>query len=250
MERALKSRRLGVGPAVLLVHGGAGPEMTWERQEELAERWTLVVPWRRGYPPNPPVERQDWEEDAADLIALASDRPHLVGFSYGGVGAAVAVEREPERFRSLTLVEAPLWSAAVANDPEVQALAELSERFVERIAAGDSPPAEFLGLAGMARERSPRADAELDRLLQIARGMRSPGEAAPDLAAIGAALPTLVVSGDHSPGLERLCDAVAADLGAERAVIPGAGHAVPRAPGFNERLERFLIAAERRVSAL
>jgi pimeloyl-ACP methyl ester carboxylesterase len=70
---ALAVRRLGSGPEVLLVHGGAGPEMTWERQAELAESFALVVPWRRGYPPNPPVERQDWEADAEDLLALAGD---------------------------------------------------------------------------------------------------------------------------------------------------------------------------------
>jgi len=29
-------------------------------------------------------------------------------------------------------------------------------------------------------------------------------------------------------------------LGAERAVLPGAGHSIPRAPGYAERLEVFL----------
>jgi len=32
-------------------------------------------------------------------------------------------------------------------------------------------------------------------------------------------------------------------MGAERAVLPGAGHSIPRAPGFNERLEDFLERA-------
>jgi pimeloyl-ACP methyl ester carboxylesterase len=236
---ALAVRRLGSGPEVLLVHGGAGPEMTWERQAELAESFALVVPWRRGYPPNPPVERQDWEADAEDLLALAGDGAHLVGFSYGGLGAALAAERAPGRFRSLTLIETPIWNAA-PGDPDVARLIALSERFADTVSAGEPPPAEFLALAGMAPDASPRAASEFEGLIEIARGMRSPGEAAPDLAAIGAAMPTLVVSGDHSPGIERLSDAIATRLGGERSVLPGAGHAVARAPGFNRILVEFL----------
>jgi pimeloyl-ACP methyl ester carboxylesterase len=238
----LATRRLGSGPELVLVHGGAGPELTWERQDDLAAEFTLVIPWRRGYPPNPPVERQDWEADAEELRALAGEGSHLVGFSYGGLGAAVAAEREPATFASLTLIEVPLWAAA-AGDPQVEALVELSERFAANLAADEAPPPEFLELAGMTPTGSSRAAEELPALVEIAHGMRSPAEARPDLRAVGKAMPCLVVSGDHHPGMERLCDAVAAQLGAERVALPGAGHAVPRAPGFNRALARFLQAA-------
>jgi pimeloyl-ACP methyl ester carboxylesterase len=241
--RAIEARRTGTGPEVLLVHGGAGPELTWERQDELAERFSLVIPWRRGYPPNPPVDRQDFEKDAEDLLALATEGTHLVGFSYGGLGAAIAAERVPGRFASLTLIETPLWRVEV-DDPEVRQVVELSSRFVEASGSGAPPPPEFLELASMAPGGSPRAAAELARVVDIARGMRSPAEAAVDLPRIGAAMPSMVVSGDHSAGLERLCDAIAAELGAERAVLPGSGHAVPRADGFNSRLAGFVEAAE------
>jgi hypothetical protein len=60
-----------------------------------------------------------------------------------------------------------------------------------------------------------------------------------------ARIPALVVSGVHHDALERLCDTVAAQLGAQRARLPGAGHAVQRAPGFNSVLEKFLTASER-----
>lgn len=49
---------------MILVHGGAGAELTWEMQDQLAARWTLVIPWRRGFGPSPPAERQDFEVDA------------------------------------------------------------------------------------------------------------------------------------------------------------------------------------------
>jgi hypothetical protein len=77
-----------------------------------------------------------------------------------------------------------------------------------------------------------------------AHGGRLPGEARPAFELIrAAAVPSLVASGDHTPGLERICDALAAALAAERLVAPGAGHFVAAAPQFAERLERFLVAS-------
>ena len=64
-------------------------------------------------------------------------------------------------------------------------------------------------------------------------------------AALAAApFPKLVVSGGHDPAFDAVCDVLEQRLGAERAVIPGAGHSVQRtgAP-FNERLETFLRSA-------
>ncbi len=60
-----------------------------------------------------------------------------------------------------------------------------------------------------------------------------------------APLPKLVVSGAHSAVFDAVCDVLEKELGAERAVIPGAGHSVPRtgAP-FNDRLQAFLSSAE------
>jgi len=59
--------------------------------------------------------------------------------------------------------------------------------------------------------------------------------------------PVLVVSGGHSAAFEAVCDALAAALSAERAVIRGRGHTVPStgAP-YNDRLEGFLRAAKAR----
>ena len=56
--------------------------------------------------------------------------------------------------------------------------------------------------------------------------------------------PKLVVSGAHHAAFDAICDALERDLGAERAVLPGAGHAVQRAPGFNDVLADFLERAE------
>lgn len=60
-----------------------------------------------------------------------------------------------------------------------------------------------------------------------------------------APFPKLVVSGAHGSVFDAVCDMLEAELGAERAVIPGAGHSVPStSEAFNERLEALLNAAE------
>src|SRR4051794_34299555 len=205
--------RLGSGPAVLLLHGGAGPELTWERQRELAERWSLIVPTRRGFPRSAPAARQDFEVDAEDVGRLLTKRTHLVGFSYGGLGVTLATEREPELVRSLTLIETPLYLVA-PDDPAVRDIAETGGAFLAE---------------------------EAEELMEPVPEIRSPSEARPDLDAIAAAgIPAMVVSGGHNDGIEALNDALAERLNARREVVPGAGHAVPRAPDFNDVLESFL----------
>ena len=79
------------------------------------------------------------------------------------------------------------------------------------------------------------------------------GEAAVDLTPPWPRRPMLSLIREHAgvdvhpsmpaEKLERICDEVAAALGAERTVHPGAGHFVAAAPGFAERLERFLAAS-------
>ena len=57
---------------------------------------------------------------------------------------------------------------------------------------------------------------------------------------------TLVISGGHSAVFESICDLLTTELNAERDVLSGAGHAVPRlGHAFNQRLEKFLRAQTR-----
>ncbi|RJO70168.1 alpha/beta fold hydrolase [Nocardia panacis] len=243
----LSVRRSGSGPSVVLVHGGMPARVTWSRQSDLESRWSLIIPSRRGFPPSPAASWQDFFVDAEDLVELIDQEPeavHLVGFSYGGLGSCLAAEQVPHRIRSLTLIEVPLWVAA-DGDESVRELAALTTRFA---ADADDRQAEreFFSLAGVDENMSAGAD-DIRRALELARRHRDPWEATPRFEVLAAAgLAALVVSGDSHPALERLCDAVADLLGAERACVPGAGHAVPRAPGFNSVLETFLAAAERR----
>jgi pimeloyl-ACP methyl ester carboxylesterase len=239
------ARRSGTGPPVVLVHGGLPARVTWACQSVLEARWSLIVPSRRGFSPSPAAPWQDFLADADDLAQLIAEVPggaHLVGFSYGGLGACIAAERLPHRVRSLTLIEAPLWTVA-EEDESVRGLAALADRF----ASADDARAEreFLALAGVGRKLLAGEEDDIRQAMDLTRKFRSPREARPRFDAIAeAGIPTLVVSGDHNGALERLCDAVATRVGAQRARVRGAGHAVQRAPGFNTMLEEFLTAAE------
>ena len=127
--------------------------------------------------------------------------------------------------------------AAEEQDPEVDA--RDLEKLLTREPAhcvGFQTGAAGLALAGA---RSP----DVVRSLTL---IEPPPFETPDAleALAGASLPILVLSGKHDPAVEATCDSLAQRLGADRERLPGAGHAVPRAEGFNARLERFLFAAE------
>src|SRR5438552_1239948 len=240
---AMRVETIGTGPRLVLVHGSVGNgRSTWEAQLELADRFTLVIPDRPGSPPNPPVERVDFEEHAPLVAELLADGAHLVGHSYGGVISLYAAGLRPDAVRSLTVIEPPAFG--IADHPDV-------DRLVGRLAvlwsdAGPTDPAVFLSefssrVIGRAvppdRELSP----ELEQGVRTLMVERNPWEADPPLDALARApFPKLVVSGGHSVAFDAVCDVLERRLGAERAVLPGAAHSAQRAPGFNETLVRFL----------
>jgi pimeloyl-ACP methyl ester carboxylesterase len=159
----------------VLVHGGAGPVETWELQRSLASRWELWIPRRRGFGASPSGP-QDFEVDALDLLELIADSPaHVVGFSYGGVGAAVAAASAPGSFLSLTIIEAPLYFLA-RGDPDVDRLERISNEF---LAQGFDAPAElvreFLATAAFPLPPGVEPPPAVVALVDAARGGRPPG---------------------------------------------------------------------------
>jgi pimeloyl-ACP methyl ester carboxylesterase len=228
----------GSGPRLVLVHGSGG-NSGWPAQRPLAERYTLVMPTRTGYPPNPPLERIDFDLQADELLEVLEPGDHLFGHSYGGIVALLAAKSAD--LRSLTLAEppafgvarehpavaelvgkvAPLWPAELEPEPFLRA-------FVERIGAGpyNAP--------------SPLTP-EIESSVRALMAERGPWEAEIPFAELAVApFPKLVVSGANSEAFDAVCDVLEQRLGAERAVLPGAGHSLQRAPGFNARLEEFL----------
>lgn len=221
---------------IVLVHGSVfGGRATWAAQAPLADRFELVVVERPGFPPGPPVERVDFEPDAALVAANLEVGDHLLGHSYGGVVALLAAARAPVRLGSLAVIEPPCTRVA-AGHPAADAFARDGRRWW---AEGPSDPEAFLRgfLATVGSEFDPPSPLP-PPLLQGARALRTergPWEADVPLDALeGLGLPALVASGAHHGGFDAICDVLERRLHAERLVLPGFGHAVQRHPSFNE----------------
>jgi len=233
-------------PRLLFVHGSVvNADLTWSAQKPLTERFDVVAPNRRGFPPGPDVERVDFEDEAVWLAQFLGPRTHLVGHSYGGVVSLLAAARHPELLRSLTVIEPPAFGIARGR-PGV-------DEFIERIdlhwTEGSRDPEEFLrGFLGLVGSSIPQGNFT-PGLVQGARTLmveRSPAEAVIPFDELARArFPKLVVSGGHSAAFDSVCDVLDEGLGAERAVLPGAGHSVQRlGEPFNELLASFVERAE------
>jgi pimeloyl-ACP methyl ester carboxylesterase len=245
--RSVHVEIVGDGPRIVLVHGSVGNgASTWSAQRPLAARFTLVVPDRPGSPPNPPVDRVDFEEQAPLVAELLGDGAHLVGHSYGGVISLYAAGLRPEAVRSLTVIEPPAFGIA-RGDSDVDRLIDALARLWRT--AGAAEPGIFLSeFSSLVIGRPVPPERELSP--EVEQGVRTlmlerpPVEADPPLDALaGGPFPKLVVSGAHSAAFDRVCDVLERRLRAERAVFPGEAHNAQRAPGFNERLVDFLSRA-------
>ena len=228
------------------VHGSVvNAELTWNAQKPLAERFEIVAPNRRGFPPGPDVERVDFADEAVWLEQFLKPATHVVGHSYGGVIALLAAARRPELVRSLTVIEPPAFGVARG----VPAVDELIARIEEHWTRGPRDPGEFLrGFLGLVGSSAPPGNFTPE-LLQGARTLmveRSPAEAEIPLDDLARTpFPKLVVSGGHSPAFEAVCDVLEQRLRAERAVLRGMGHSVQRlGEPFNELLTDFVERAE------
>jgi len=147
--------RRGEGPEILCVHGGASPSTTWTGLEALANRWTLVLASRRGYPPSPPRHGRgaDFDVDAADLLGLFESRPHVVAHSYGVLGTLIAATQRPGNVRSLTLIEPPLYHL-VPDDPDVARLKQAGDAVLTH--GLDADPVLLRELPASGRRRASR----------------------------------------------------------------------------------------------
>jgi pimeloyl-ACP methyl ester carboxylesterase len=222
---------------LLLLHGSVtNAALTWRKQQALAAEYTLVMPDRPGFPPGPPIERVDFEAEVPWLRALVRPGDHLVAQSYGAVVALLAAPHLP--LRSLTVIEPPAFGVA-RGDPAVEAwldavlalpradLRTYVQAFLAHVGAplrlpDPMPPVLQQGAEAFLTERPP-SEAEL------------PLEPLP--------YPVLVVTGAHEPAFDAVADVLQQRLRADRLELPGAGHAVQNARGFNDELVRFLRRA-------
>jgi pimeloyl-ACP methyl ester carboxylesterase len=99
---------IGAGPPILLVHGAGG---SWRQAvllaQDLADRWTVVLPSRAGYGQTPVTSGRDPEEQAAALVALLGalglGAVGIFGVSGGGPSTIAFAIDYPERCRAVVL---------------------------------------------------------------------------------------------------------------------------------------------------
>ena len=237
----------GTGTPVVLVHGSlaTGAE-EWQAQRPLAdEEFRLLVFDRRGYGQSPVAEGEDFLRDAHDIAALMGDGAHLVGHSYGGLGALFAAARRPDATLSLALLEPAVFAlglhqhhlAARALAHEVRALWDQdlpNEDWVIRFlkAVGSDPDAP-----------TPELIAAAVPLVPVLRLVRPFWDSNLPLAELAAApFPKLVISGGHSAGFDAMCDDLAERIGASRAVAAGAGQRDPVHRAASKRVAARAVA--------
>lgn len=230
------------GPVVVLVHGSGAPGWgTFTAQRPLEERFRLVLPHRSGYPPNPALERIDFETQAAEIAAIVEPRSHLVGHSYGGVVSLLAAGQLGARLASLTVIEPPAFGVT-RGDPAVEELIDGIGAIVREEREPRGYATRFAKIVGSTFEPPDLLPPPMEAVIRASMVERPPWEADLPLDAIRrSGIPVLVVSGAHSPAFDAVCDVLTRELDAERAIVPGSRHSVQRTgQAFNDVLAAFV----------
>src|SRR5215213_1379954 len=248
-------RRIGAGPAAVVLHGGPGAHHDYllPAFDALAGGRELVYYDQRGggrsaVARDVPV---GWTEHVADLEALrgtwAMDRLTLVGYSWGGLLAMLYALAHPSRVAKLALVSpAPSWRAAREQFERVFTHRNLDPSFQEA--------RRELRESGL-RERDPAAFNQRIFELSVAPYFYDPARARdltpfrvtgrtqqevweslgnfdlrPQLPAL-LGMPSLVLHGENDPIPIEAARAAADLIGAEFHAVPRCGH-VPYVEAF------------------
>jgi pimeloyl-ACP methyl ester carboxylesterase len=249
----------GSGTPLVLLHGVGSAARSWKHQVQALSSALRVIAWDApGYGGSsalaPEIPDADDYAAALDALlqALAVDRLHLVGHSFGCITAARYARRHAERIASLTLASVATGHARLPAEER----ARLRASRLDDLAA--------LGPRGMAEKRGPRllssnADestrrAVIDTMAAVrpdgyrqAVWMLSNADTRADVQALPARMRVQFVYGDAdvitTPEQNR---AVAGERPeAPVHVLAGAGHALylEQPEAFNEVLVRFISAA-------
>ncbi len=254
---ALFERRVGSGPATVVLHGGPGAHHDYLLPgfDALATGRTLIYYDQRGGGRSA-VSREvpvGWREQVADLEALRQiwgmERLTIAGYSWGGLLSLLYATEHPDRVERLALVSpAPAWRAA-------------RNEFESRLSARTMAPAlqkarAALRASGL-RERDAEAYQRRVFELSVAGYFHDPGKVAgltpfrvtgrtqqevweslgdydlrPALAALR--VPSIVLHGDDDPIPAESARAIADAIGAPFHLLTACGH-VP----YVEALEEF-----------
>ncbi|AWM04059.1 alpha/beta fold hydrolase [Bradyrhizobium amphicarpaeae] len=233
----------GSGPPLLLTHGCSSTSAMWHGQvDALAKDHTLILWDMRGhgqsdYPDNPGAysEALTVADMAAILDAVGAERAIIGGLSLGGYMSLAFYRAYPERVRALLIIDT---GPGFKKDDAREAWN------ARALGTADRLDREGLGMLKSAtRERATANHRDAKGLALAARGMLTQRDARviellPDIK-----VPSLIVVGADDAPFLAASDYMAAKIpGAQKVVIPAAGHAVnidqPKA--FVDAVEPFL----------
>jgi pimeloyl-ACP methyl ester carboxylesterase len=265
----------GTGEPVVFIHGSASDYRTWKPQlDDLGNLFRAIAYSRRYHWPNDGIPNDadySMEEHVDDLQALLrsldAGAVHLVGHSYGAFVALLLAIREPRLVRTLILAEPPVTTLFVSNKPRPAEILRLlfsrprSAIAIMRFGAKGVGPAtaaarrgdmdaamRIFGTAVLGREfYQGLASSRLEQVSANAIKAEFLGSGfAPlkDEDVRGIQVPTLLVSGQQSPGVfHRLLDRLEELLPhSERVEVRGASHIMheDNAAAYNAALRSFL----------
>jgi pimeloyl-ACP methyl ester carboxylesterase len=219
----------------VLLHGFTHDSRVWRPQlENLSGRYAVVA-WDApgagaSHDPAGPFGIEDWADVLAGFLdAVAIDRAHVLGLSWGGLLAQELYRRHPERVGSLILADT--YAGWMGSLPEGVA----EQRLAAAMRDSHLPPDDFVPLY-LPAMFGPSSPAETrDELARIMADFHPKGFRLMAASLAGAdtrellrrvRVPTLLVWGDHdvrsplSVGQEMNSLIPSSRL----AVIPGAGH--------------------------
>jgi non-heme chloroperoxidase len=253
---------MGRGEPVVMVHGGVEDYRAWTAQlTPLSTHYRAIAYSRRYNFPNrnapDTAANYSAEVDASDLAMLITKLRlgpvHLVGHSYGGLGALFFASEHPELVRTLTLSEPPLPEWVSHQTGGAPITKDFWDRFWSPLsrALADHERAHALAIAATYFSGDPALPPGVRTALEsnlleweVLTCSQRPFPVPSSSAVRSISVPVLLLSGDHSlPILQRGIKELARLLPRNRRLtIPNATHDMwSEAPGAcGEALRNFL----------
>ena len=217
----------GSGPPLLLTHGYSSTSGMWHGQIAALSKHHKLVLWdmrghgQSGYPEDTSAysEALTVGDMAALLDAVGADKAIVGGLSLGGYMSLAFYRAHPDRVRALLIIDTgPGFKKDEAREVWNKRAHDTGDRF-------EREGLEVLKSAS--RERSSVTHRDASGLARAARGMLTQRDARVIESLPDIKVPALIVVGADDTPFLAASDYMAAKIpGAQKAVIPGAGHAV------------------------
>ncbi|MEY9125343.1 alpha/beta fold hydrolase [Bradyrhizobium yuanmingense] len=217
----------GNGPPLLLTHGYSSTSAMWHGQiDALAKDHTLILWDMRGHGQSDyPDDASAYSEDltvgdmATILDAVGAKRAIIGGLSLGGYMSLAFYRAHPERARALLIIDT---GPGFRKDDAREAWNARALATADRL---DREGLEVLKAA--TRERATASHRNASGLALAARGMLTQRDARVMELLPEIKVPSLIVVGADDTPFLAASDYMAAKIpGAQKVVIPAAGHAV------------------------